>query len=260
MATCSGDYKVKIWNPNTNWDLIRSYSGHSDWVVDLEFIDDDTIATGSFDGIINIWSIRTGLTNRYIQTGYLSSFQLLNDGLQVAAGLYNGNIRIFNLNTNNLIATLNGHKDQVNDLVLMESKAILASSSSDGTVRLWDLNNYQIKFILMGHTNIVYGLKLISNDVLCSGSWDMTIKMWNVTSGESLKTLTGHTSWIEQSLDVFSDGQTLMSGSWDHTIKLWNLNTGQCLNTINTGLQIDSLSLIERGEGKSLNILCFIPK
>ena len=32
VATCSYDSQVKIWNANTNWTLIRNYTGHYDWV------------------------------------------------------------------------------------------------------------------------------------------------------------------------------------------------------------------------------------
>ena len=121
----------------------------------------------------------------------------------------------------------------------------MASSSTDRTVRIWDLITNTQKFILNSHTNSVFGLKLLSFDVLASSSTDTTIKVWNITSGQIIRTLIGHKSDIYWSVDLLRDGQTLVSGSQDQTIKLWNWKTGECLNTINTGLAIESLATIK---------------
>ena len=145
----------------------------------------------------------------------------------------------------NLIATLNGHLSNVNDLVLMNSERnLLASSSDDRTIRIWELNTYTIKYVLNGHASYVYGLKQVSFDTLSSSSWDKTIKLWNTTSGQLMRTLTNHTDRMYWSLDMLNDGLTLVSGSNDKTIKLWDWNRGECLKTLSTGLIIDSLAYV----------------
>ena len=117
------------------------------------------------------------------------------------------------------------------------------------------------KFILNGHTNYVYGLKLLSFDILVSSSSDKTLKVWNTTSGLLIRTFTGHTSGTLWSLDLLSDGQTLVSGGYnDQTIKLWNWKTGECLNTINTGLGIRSLATIKSKIVSTLSLFFFIHK
>ena len=70
----------------------------------------------------------------------------------MAAGLWNGTIFIYNINTRNLIASLLGHTSCVEDLVLMGNDGnTLASSSYDGTVRIWNLTTYTNIFNLTGH-------------------------------------------------------------------------------------------------------------
>jgi WD40 repeat protein len=120
----------------------------------------------------------------------------------------------------------------------------LASSSDDTTVRIWNLTTNSPKFNFAGHTSSVYGLKLISSDLLASGSWDKTIKLWNITNGQLIRNLTGHGGSILWSIDFLSDSQTLVSGSIDQTIKLWNIITGQFLNSFNTGLNIRALTVL----------------
>jgi target of rapamycin complex subunit LST8 len=72
VATCSSDRTVKIWNvlSSFNWTLITTYSQHSSWVYALEWLDQDTLASGSYDNTIKLWSPTTGQTKRTIQTNH----------------------------------------------------------------------------------------------------------------------------------------------------------------------------------------------
>ena len=88
------------------------------------------------------------------------------------------------------------------------------------------------------------GLKQLSSDILISGSADNTLKMWNIKTGTLIRTFEGHEKYILRSVDLLNDGQTFVSGSFDKTMKMWNIQTGQCLKTINTGLVVQTLSVI----------------
>ena len=124
---------------------------------------------------------------------------------------------------------------------------LLASSGYlfDATVRIWNLTSYEEKFVLEGHMNNVFGLKLLDTDILASASEDNTIKLWNITNGSLIRTLSNHTEAIYWSLDFFDEeSKLLLSGSVDRTIKFWKFTTGQCLNTIDVNFQIRSLAVI----------------
>jgi len=245
VATCSSDGAVKIWNVSSslNWTLITTYSEHSSSVYGLEWLDKDTLASGSSD--IKLWSPTTGQTKRIIKTNQqVYSLKLLNSNIHLAAGVgFPGDINIYNINDGNLVSYLNGHTDYVRDLVQL-SADLLASSSRDKTVRISNLTTNTCKFILTGHTESVFGLKQITPSIMASGSYDTTIKLWDITSGQLIRTLTGHTSEIFWSVDLLNS-QTLVSGSGDGTIKLWNWSTGECFSTIQTtGSRIQSLTVI----------------
>jgi WD40 repeat protein len=250
VATCSYDTTVKIWNISNpfNWFLIRSYTDHVNAVLGLEWINEDSIASGGYDFTIKIWLISTGLTKITIYTGdIVFSIKLLINGFYLACGLQSGKINIYDINNNgSLISTLVGHKIPyaVNDFILLRND-LLISSSSDQSIRIWDLTTNSTKFILQGHSANVNGLKLVSCDILASGSSDYFIKLWNITNGTLIRTLTGHTYYILNSIDFLSNSQTLVSGGYsDQKIKIWNITTGQCLNTSNTGLNIYSLTVL----------------
>ncbi len=97
VATCSYDFTVKIWNI-TNWSLIRTYSDHTQAVLGLEWINEDTIASGDEYYAIKIWSITTGETKFTIITDdFVYSLILLSNGFYLACGLLNGNIIIYDI-------------------------------------------------------------------------------------------------------------------------------------------------------------------
>ncbi len=248
VATCSNDRTVKIWNVSSSldWTLIKTYSQHSSGVQALEWLDNDTLASGSYDQTIRIWLITTGQTKRTKQTNApVLSLKLLNSNIHLAAGLGypNNDINIYNINDGNLVSSHKGHTSPVKDLVQL-SDDLLASSSHDKIVRIWNLTTNTCKFILTGHTYGVTGLKQITSSILASGSSDRTIKLWDTTSGQLIRTLTGHTDGIWWSVDLLNS-QTLVSGSYDQTIKLWNWSTGECFSTIQTPHSgIESLAVI----------------
>jgi len=207
VATCSDDNTVKIWNISTpsNWILIRTYTGHTYQVNDLEWLNEGTIVSGSYEGTVKIWSICTGETQTTFNPGSnVYSLNLLSNGFYLASGLADGRINIHNINDltiTSLIVTLNGHTGYVFDLVLINSD-LLASSSWDYTVKIWNLTTYSIKFILTGHASAVYGLKLLSTQLLASGSSDSTIKIWNISSGTLINTLSFHAGYIMFSIST----------------------------------------------------------
>ena len=114
VATCSGDETIKIWNPNTNWTLIRTYTGLSSYVYGLEWINQDKIASSGFYRTIEIWSISTGSIQITIYVGdYINSLKMMSNGFYLACGTSEGLIYIYNINTGSLISTLRGHASYV---------------------------------------------------------------------------------------------------------------------------------------------------
>ncbi|WP_347566143.1 WD40 repeat domain-containing protein [Scytonema sp. UIC 10036] len=108
---------------------------------------------------------------------------------------------------------------------------ILASGSTDHTVRLWDGCDGKCVNTLQDHTNMVFSVSWSPDGrILASGSRDQTVKLWDTRDGKCLNTLQGHTNIVY--VVVFStDGQTLASAGADEMIKLWNVQTGECLKT-----------------------------
>jgi WD40 repeat protein len=244
VITASDDKTCKIWDPSLNWTLVYTYTNHTSPIYGLEFVNEFTIISGSTNGIIRIWSFNLNITNLTISTSVgIRSLKLLRNCFHLAAGLHNGDIRIYDIYTGDLITTLRGHKSNVQDLELIAHINFLASSSSDRTIRLWNLTTNTNVFNLTGHASAVYGLKLMSLGILASGSNDSHIRLWDVSSGELIRSLSNHTRTILWSVDIYRD-QILISGSHDKKILLWDFNTGQLIKSIQSKLFIRALAVI----------------
>ena len=104
--------------------------------------DGSTLASGHYDGAINIWNPRTGQLLRTIQSkGVVESLAFSPDGILLAAGYsyVDNNIRIYAIDSGELLRTLEGHVHAVEYLSFAPNGQSLASASYDGSIRLWGL-------------------------------------------------------------------------------------------------------------------------
>lgn len=128
--------------------------------------------------------------------------------------------------------SLKGHSDWISSLSITPDGKILASSSFDKTIKLWNLSTGQLINTLSQHTKGIVCIAISPDGkTLASGGWDETIKLWNLSTGELIYSLKGHTGSV-QSLAITADSQTLISGSFDQTIKLWCLERGEFLGNL----------------------------
>ncbi|BAZ11950.1 WD-40 repeat protein [Calothrix sp. NIES-4071] len=154
------------------------------------------------------------------------------DGKLLATGDSNCEVLIWSLQTNQVVAVLQGHRDWIRSVAFSPDNKILASAGFDQTVKLWDIQTGNCLHSLPDHKSRVYCIAFSPDGkVLASCDRDKAIKLWNVSNGECYKNLEGHSSKV-QSVTISADGKILASGSSDTTIKLWSMDTGECFRTL----------------------------
>lgn len=144
-----------------------------------------------------------------------------------------GGIRLFHLEDRQPYLYLKGHgKDLliVTDLAFSPDGQMLASSSIDNTVKIWDANTGKCLKTFIGKQWIWSVAFSPDGQTVASGGEDNTITLWNIQTDEC-RVLPGHHSWI-WSLAFHPGKNILASASYDFTVRLWNTDTGECLNIL----------------------------
>ena len=138
-------------------------------------------------------------------------------------------IQLINYTKISLDQTLIGHSSFVYSVAFSSDGKVLASGSSDYTIKLWEVQTGRKINTLSGHSYVVNSVAFTFPDgkVLASGSWDKTIKLWEVKTGRLINTLSAHSALVK-SVAFSPDGKVLASSGGAHyTIKLWEDTNGK---------------------------------
>ncbi|RJE26741.1 NACHT domain protein, partial [Aspergillus sclerotialis] len=130
------------------------------------------------------------------------------------------------------LQTLEGHSGIVNSVTFSPNGRLLASGSSDRTVRLWDPAAGVLQQTLEGHALPVSSVAFSPDGrLLASGSDDKTVRLWVPVTGALQRTLEGHLGRVN-SVAFSPDGWLLASSSFDKTVRLWDTATGALQQTL----------------------------
>lgn len=124
-------------------------------------------------------------------------------------------IRIWDVKTGKPIGdAMRGHSKWVTSLawepahLASTTAPRLASSSKDGTVRVWSLATRRTAYALGGHTACVNVVKWGGEGLLYTASSDRTVRVWNAEDGKLVRSLNDHAHWV-----------TTMALSNDHVLR-----------------------------------------
>ena len=199
LASASADKSVKLWDTKKR-SMLATLTEHTSEILDVDFSPNSNIlATASMDKTVKIWRIEIPET--------MLKQEKLPQTLKVI-----------------LLKTLKGHSNQVNTVSFSPDGKILASASSDQTIKLWEVKEGTLLETLNGHKQSIWRVNFSPNGkIIASASSDKSVKLWDL-NGRELKTLNGHNSDVYD-VSFNPDGKIITSASAGGEIKLWRFDS-----------------------------------
>ncbi|XP_061344011.1 periodic tryptophan protein 2 isoform X2 [Gastrolobium bilobum] len=196
LATGADDNKVKVWTVSSGFCFV-TFSEHTNAVTALHFVaNNNCLLSASLDGTVRAWDLLRYRNFRTFTTPSSRQFVSLaadQSGEVICAGTSDSfEIFVWTMRTGHLLDVLSGHEAPVHGLMFSPTNAILASSSWDKTVRLWDVFDGKGAVETFSHTHDVCTLvyRPDGRQLACS-TLDGQIHFWDPIDGLLMYTIEG---------------------------------------------------------------------
>ncbi|MGE0007683.1 MAG: caspase family protein [Parvibaculaceae bacterium] len=241
--TCA-DNSLKIWDASSGEILRTIETGYTNKVTSVAFSKDDTrIASGGehkhdlwvgLDNGVKLWDATTGRLIRTFEgtrgksqrpssMEKVPAVALSHDGARLVAIHWSREVKLWDIESGQLIRTFQGRSEGVASLALSpDGKRALSSHGAD--VRLWDTITGKLLKTLENPARFGIVLSVaFSPDGTHAvvGEWD-DITLWDIESGSLIHTFKGHSAEV-RSLMFSADGKKVLSAGGDHTAKVWDV-------------------------------------
>uniref|UniRef100_H2ZJA7 SOCS box domain-containing protein n=1 Tax=Ciona savignyi TaxID=51511 RepID=H2ZJA7_CIOSA len=146
----------------------------------------------------------------------------------LATGLERGSIKIWNVDTGEMVYNLSDHQYSVTGLTFAsKGEPLLISCSEDKTMKVWDLgDDGNMTVTIKGHNDPIHSLALSPSDptMLASVGVRKAVYLWRLPykrSYQKLRQLRGHHNDVV-SCSWSPDGALLATASHDTTVIIWD--------------------------------------
>ncbi|HEY1190980.1 MAG TPA: c-type cytochrome domain-containing protein [Gemmata sp.] len=172
--------------------LVQTVENHADWVLGCALsADGKYLVTAGRDKTAKVWDLKAkeSVVTFPEHQNIVYGVAVKADG---SAGYSVGadkQLRTWKPNgEGKQVKNAGGHGDDVFKIVANPKQPLLATSSADKTVRLWNMDTLAAGKALSGLTDYVYTVAFSPNgELVAGGSYDGGVAVWNVKDGSTVK-------------------------------------------------------------------------
>jgi len=187
---------------------------HAGEVNAVAFSPDGTrLATGSGDGTVRVWDVRTGEPQLEVaHAEFVLSVAFSSGGTRLATGSGDGTARVWDAVTGEPLLDV-AHGEWVHAAVFNRQGTLLATAGRDGTARLWETVAGEER-LQVAHADAVYAVAFSPDGTrLATGSADGTAALWDIGTGVQ-RSQFGHPSGVT-AVAFSADGRRLATAGYD---------------------------------------------
>jgi len=257
VIAADGREGLRVWDVRTG-ELLHGAGGEPMAVASASFAaGGERMATLGGDGV-RVWDVRSGHLLRRIDAGSahprsVDRIAITADGRRVVTAgrdwnlRQRDNLRVWDADTGEPAGTLEGHRNEVTDLVASRDGRQLVSCARGEAVKLWELpaGRHMRSFQGPGHGCLAVAVSPDGRRVIAGGE-DKAIRVWDAGTGAQLSLLAGHTSDVV-AVAVSEDGTRIVSQDAEGATKIWRLDAGALLATIGVSPANEWLALTPAG-------------
>jgi len=239
VVTGSADRTVRLWDMQSRR-LINTLPTFKDEVFSVAFSPDGKIlAIGCRDRSVVLWDrvrqkkevlIEPKGNLEYLDLNPVATIAFSPEGTLLSTGHHytsDDQPTLWDVKEKKQFIKLRGFNsgNAVWSIPFSQDGRLVATTSVDKTIKLWDRDTGRLRASLNGHVGIVMSADFSPDDrILASGGEDQVVRIWDVQWGQQRAELKGHEDTI--TCVAFSpDGSILASASKDRSVILWRTAT-----------------------------------
>lgn len=198
MFSASEDGTVKIWDPRVQGPQ-RDYESRAGVNAVALHPNQGELVSGDALGAVRVWDL--GLSRCVSELvpepeTPVSAVTVAPDASLVAAANYNGAVYFWAPRSSEEYTPVKRvacHKAYVTSARFSPDARLLATTSSDRTLKLWNAADLSLAGTLAGHARWVWDAAFSSDSsYVATASSDMSARLWEVASGEVVRSFVGH--------------------------------------------------------------------
>ena len=230
LASVSDDETLKLWDVRSRQNIatLKDIADGFRWQIkSVAFSPDGQFLATVGGKHVKLWDVRKRAEIGILRhENWVQVVTFSHDGQLLASGDGSGEgpgiVKVWNVQRQQVVATLDGDPKFVKAVAFSSDNRILASSGWDGQLKLWNVSNWDLLGTIP-HTGY-YGIALSPDGKVLVSTNDGYVNLWSVENGENIASLPGPSGWLHP-VDFSPDGTSLVVGGEDGFVRLYNIET-----------------------------------